>query len=524
VTNKFPLRKFPLRFQYSRNILIAIALLLVFNLLTLGRIPEIPHGDDGGYASAAYQFWRTGHPGVPGYRNILGLDKDIFVFGRTAAAVQGIFMWIFGVSLTAALLPSFLSGVGLIVVTYGLGRTLWDKHHGLLAAVILTASGIFFLASRIARPDLLLALCFISALYLLASALPGRWSWRYPLAGLVMGLSGDLHLNGFFLAPIPLLFWFSLREERFHLRSMSAASYLVGVFLGGIFWLSLHYWPNPEAFTQQIEIFGGKTHGIRVVNLGLWGAIKGEIQRYLSWFWVAKLHRNIFEGLFIFVCGLWMLILGGRKERALFFAWFFIFGMSVLLMANPFGWYLIYVWPLFVLWIARVFLWAYHTRVRRWAVIFLCVLLIGSLGNLVLWTGKAFYGPSYAEISRELRSTIPPGAAVVAGGEWWFALSDRDFTDAQHVQFQALLAKERKEAPSSNWEHAWGRLRWQYAVAYGDSRDMLDREVPLNEAFASMGVSRAEEIREARAFGMKHCHVVARISTASTPVLIMKIN
>ena len=101
---------FPSIYRRSGGALLIV--LLMFNLLTLGRIPEVPHGDDGGYAAAAYQFWQTGHPGVPGYRDLLGLDKDILIFGRTAAAVQGIFMYLFGVSLFTALLPSVLAGFG----------------------------------------------------------------------------------------------------------------------------------------------------------------------------------------------------------------------------------------------------------------------------------------------------------------------------------------------------------------------------------------------------------------------------
>ena len=214
---------FPSIYRRSGGALLIV--LLLFNLLTLGRIPEVPHGDDGGYAAAAYQFWQTGHPGVPGYRDLLGLDKDILVFGRTAAAVQGIFMYLFGVSLFTALLPSVLAGIGLIWATYGFGWVLWGKECALVAVILLTASGMFFIASHSVRPDILLAFYLFVTLYLFASAPPGRWSWRYLAAGLIMGLSGDVHLNGFLLVPIPFLFWVSVRRENISLR-MKRCGYL----------------------------------------------------------------------------------------------------------------------------------------------------------------------------------------------------------------------------------------------------------------------------------------------------------
>ena len=509
--------------------LVAIGFLLLFSLLTLGRVPEIPHGDDGGYAAAAYHFWHTGHPGVPGYRDVVGLGTDDFAIGRTAAASQGIFMWLFGVSLFAGLFPSFIGGVGLLGATYGLGWSLWGEKTAIVATTLLGASGIFFSACHWARPDILLTFYFVSALYLFVSASPGKWSWRYSIAGLIMGLSGDVHLNGFLLAPIPLFFWIILRQERTSIRILTALTYIGAVLVGVMLWLMLHYWPDTDAFSRQITIFGGKTHGIRILNLGLAGAIWSEIQRYLSWFWYARFHRNLFEGLAVLACGVWITAFGGRKERALVVVWFLIFVVAVCFMANPFGWYLIFVWPLFALWLARGFMAIYETAInrsgrQRWALIGLSILFVGYLSNLVLWAGKAFLGPSYSAITQELRSVIPQKASVVAGGEWWFALWDRDFTDAQHVQFRVAEAEINPVTGPAGWEYEWRRLRWQFVVAYGDLQAMLDSEMPLNEAVRSIGASREKEILEARSFAAKHCSVFRRIQTAASPVLVLTIH
>ncbi len=506
-----------------RLVWVAIGLLLLFNLATLGRVPEIPHGDDGAYGAAAYQFWQTGHPGVPGYRDILGLGQDIFVFGRTAAAFQGVFMWFLGVNLFMGLLPSFLAGLWLLTATYCLGRSLWGNDSALLAATILGSSGIFFLACHSARPDLLLACYWVTALYLLASAPPGHWSWRYLIAGLLMGLSGDVHLNGFLLAPIPLIFWFVLRRESFRLRIRISLTYIGAGLMGVGGWLALHYWPNREAFIPQIMLFGASTHGIRVWNLGFFGALLAEAQRYLSWFWDARFHRHFGEGLMILGCMAWMIWKGGQRERAAISAWLTLFGVAVLFMTNPFGCYLIYAWPLFALWMARGFFKVYQSLGRRWAAGAFLILFTGYFLNLALWTGKAVQGPSYDEISRELLSTIPPQASVVASAEWWFTFWDRDFTDAQYMYFQNLALNILESKRSPGWEQGWKQLRWQFAVANRDIQSLLDPKVPLHEAIILMGVSRTEEILEARSFSRRHCRVWQKISTDSTPILIFKI-
>jgi hypothetical protein len=504
--------------------LVAIALLLLFSLMKLGRVPEIPNGDDGGYAATGYHFWHTGRPGVPGWRNVVGLDTDVVVLGRSAAAFQGIFMWFFGVSLFNALLPSFLAGIGLLMATYGLGKCLWGRGVAMLAVTILAASGIFFSASRWARPDILLTFYFVSALYFLASASPGKWSWRYLIAGLIMGLSGDVHLNGFLLAPIPLLFWIILREEENHIRIPVTITYISAALVGVVLWLGLHYWPNADAFHRQIIIHGIKTHGIRISNLGVIGAIWREIQRYVSWFWDARFHRHLFEGLAILTCGVWLTVFGGRKERTLVAVWFLILVIAVCFMATPCVWYLIFVWPLFALWLARGFILAHETIKRRWAIVVLIFLFVGYLGDLALWAGKAFRGPSYAVISQELRSVIPKEASVMAGAEWWFALWDRDFTDALHLYLRRLEAETNPETGPAGWEYEWTRLRWQFVVAYGDLQAMLDPDVPISEAVRFVGASREKEIREARSFAERHCSVLRRIQTAGSPVLVLAIH
>lgn len=519
--------RLPFRFRHVG--LVAIGFLLLFSLLTLGRVPEIPHGDDGGYAAAAYHFWQTGRPGVSGWRSVVGLDADVFVLGRSAAAFQGIIMWFFGVSLFNGLLPSFLAGIGLLVVTYSLGKSLLGRNVAMLAVIILAASGIFFSASRWARPDILLTLYFVTALYLFASASPGKWSWRYLIAGLIMGLSGDVHLNGFLLAPIPLFFWIVLRPETTRVRMVSCITYIGTVLVGVILWLILHYWPDTDTFYSQITIHGIKTHGIRISNLGLVNATWREIQRYLSWFWDARLHRNLFEGLAILTCGIWMTAFGDRKDRALIVAWFLVFVMGICFMANPYGWYLIFVWPLFALWLARGFIKVYETaknrpRHQRWALIGLTLLFVGYLSNLALWTGKAFVGPSYSTIAQELRSVIPPKASVIAGGEWWFALWDRDFTDALHLYLRRLEAETYPETGPAGWEHEWRRQHWQFVVAYGDLQAMLDSDIPISEAVKLVGLAREKEIHEARTFSARHCSVLRRIQTADSPVLVFAIH
>lgn len=498
--------------SWRRAAQLMLLVLLIYNYATLGRVPAWLNDDDGAYASAAYQFWRSGEPGIPGYKEVAGFERRAWSFGQLAAAVQGLGMLVGGVSIYAALLPSFLIGLGLVAATGLLGRALWNAEAGWLAALLLAASGKFFLASHGARPDLLLALCFVTALWLVAAA--GAPERRLLLAGLVMGLACDVHLNGFLLAPIPLLFWLLLRAETGRARWRGALLFVSAGALGGLFWVATHYWPRPDEFSLQATI---DVEGLRITQLGLLGALQAEVARYADWFWAARGHRHLLEGLCILIGALWLWRREGRTGRALVGIWVVIFLIGAALMNNSFGWYLLLVWPLFAVWMAR----AFTAWPQRWAARGALVLLLGAyLVNLGLWHFKARGEVALPERVAELRGLIPQRAPVLANGALWFAFWDRDFTDDYYLKLRQLAEPE----VAVDWVSEQRRRGWQYIVAYGDLRRFLDAEIPIETLLAyEVWQGRRAEILAARRFAREHCSVVQRLPGVADEILILRV-
>ncbi|MBI3666539.1 MAG: glycosyltransferase family 39 protein [Acidobacteria bacterium] len=495
---------------------------LLYNCATLGRVPAFLNEDDGIFASAAYQFWQTGKPGGPGYKDVVGLSTDMWAVGRTFAAIQGAFMHFFGVSIFAALLPSFLAGLGLLAATGALGRALWDAQTAWLASLLLAASGKFFEACRWARPDILLTFFFLLSLWLAASAPAGKPYRRLFLAGLVMGLSGDVHLNGFLIAPLPLLFWLLLRSEAWCVRWRAGLSFVGAGSLGALCWLALHYWPNPEAMLRQAAVYGGQTHGLRIAKLGLLGVLEAETHRYTDWFWAARGHRHLLEGLCVLAAGAWLLWREGRVGRAAVGVWIAFFLIGAAFMSNPFGWYLILIWPVFALWMARAF---FAFPRRRVAQIVLLACFSAYLVNLALWYVKARQDVPLQARLPELRLLIPARAPVLASGGLWFAFWDRDYTGDYYFQFRDLETRVYPETGPTGWTEEQRKRGWRYIAAYGDLRRFLDPEVPLDEILASgPHRSRAAQIREARAFSLARCSVERRIPGYADSILVLRVH
>ena len=501
---------------------LGLVLVILYQGFTLGRVPAFPTDDDGAYAAAGYQIWQTGKPGVSGYKHVAGMGRDIYVLGHIGAAVQGVFMHFVGVNVVTALLPSFVVGIGVLVLVFLLGRNLWNAQTGLLAALLLGLAGVFFSAAHSARPDLLLTFFLLLAMWLVAPASPERITWRLLLAGIVMSLGGDVHPNGFLLAPLPWLFWLLLHKPTWRQFWRGTLLYAVGGLLGVVWWLARHYWPQPEDFRRQTALHGLATHGVKIFEHGLLGALQAELQRYLNWFWHARGHRHLLEGLFVLASGALLLWKGSRAERAVVGVWLGLFLIAAALMSNSFGWYLIFAWPLFALWLARA---ASLVQPRWLAQSALALLVLAYVGNLALWQWKAQHEVSLQARLAELRQQVPADAPVFASAGLWFAFWDRDFTHEPYLPFRALEVKLLPATGPTGWEAEQQKLGWRYIVAYGNLQRALDPEFPLEQIIAvEPWRSRADEVRDARAFSLKRCSVVARWPNGDDTITLFQVN
>ncbi|MGA1368561.1 MAG: ArnT family glycosyltransferase [Blastocatellia bacterium] len=500
-----------------------MAVVMAYHLATLGIHPAMPTDDDGAYAAAAYQMWQTGRPGVPGYRSVVGMGEDIFLLGHLGGWIQGAGMALTGVGLRAALVPSWVVGILLLWMVFRLGQQLWGREAAWLATLLLSLSGVFFQATHSARPDLLVALFLVTAMGVVGgSARPGI---RLLSAGLLMGFSGDLHPNGFLLTPVPFVFWWWRARPGWRDLGRAVLLYGLGTAVGVGYWVIRHYLPNPEGFWRQNGLHGIATHGIPLLDWGLGGALRSEAQRYLDWFWEARGHRHLGEGVLVLAAAAWHLSRGERSGRALVIAWATLFLIGALAMSNTFSWYLIFAWPFFALWTAAAIVQlARAARFRRVALLAWGLLLVGALGNHQLWGWKASQAVPLTQRIPQIRLIVPPDAPVFASAGLWFAFWDRDFTHEPYLPFRALETTLYPETGPTGWEVESRRLGWRYVAAYGNLQRFLDPEVPLHEILATPPWrDRAEEVRQAREWSLHSLEPLAKLPSPEQPILLFRV-
>lgn len=114
-----------------------------------------------------------------------------------------------GVLRVAFLLPSLLAALGCLLLVHDLGRRLWSREAGLLAALLLLFTVQFTVQARVAQIDMTLCLLSTAGLYGIARHLLLGPDWRaYAFGGFACGLGVITKGTGFLplLAVLPYLF------------------------------------------------------------------------------------------------------------------------------------------------------------------------------------------------------------------------------------------------------------------------------------------------------------------------------
>ncbi len=96
---------------------------------------------------------------VPTFNGTLRTDKPILIYWCMLAAFN-----VLGVNELAIRLPSALAGIGTVVLTFHLGRLLFDRRTGLVASGLLTSALMFAVLARAATPDSLLIVWITASL------------------------------------------------------------------------------------------------------------------------------------------------------------------------------------------------------------------------------------------------------------------------------------------------------------------------------------------------------------------------
>jgi 4-amino-4-deoxy-L-arabinose transferase-like glycosyltransferase len=168
---------------WLRDLLLLAVVLAIPFIQYLGRLPLIDP-DEGRYAEIPREMLERGDWITPTLNYVHYFEKPVLLYWLNAVSLK-----LFGLNEFAARLPSALCGLATVLVTYAIGRRLYNRRTALISALILGTSTGFVLQSRIILTDMLVTLCLTAALGAFICASQGEKRRSSPLPWYLFWLS-----------------------------------------------------------------------------------------------------------------------------------------------------------------------------------------------------------------------------------------------------------------------------------------------------------------------------------------------
>lgn len=126
---------------------------------------------------------------------------------------------VFGINNFAVRFPSVLFGILTVIFTFNIGRRLFDRKTGLLAAAITATSVIFFIYARYASPDMALTFFVVYAVYLFLKGAkdPEKGKGFFTAFFVVLGLATMTKGYVGFLLPLTAALSFIVSSKKWKL-------------------------------------------------------------------------------------------------------------------------------------------------------------------------------------------------------------------------------------------------------------------------------------------------------------------
>lgn len=350
------------------------------------------------------------------------------------------------------------AGAFSILAVFLLTRRLYGNNVALLAAFFMAADNLIFLAARIIRPEALVTVFFLFALYFTVKSLNKNLGFKeLTLAGLFSALAFCSHPNGL-LAPLCigciLLFSYGFRMD-FLKKSLISGTAFIVFMLPFVFWVI--YYDGPNEFINfkhtWLESYGRHSETNSGTFSTLINLVSAEVNgRYKDFIrYPFRVHIAIVSlGLIIF-----SLLSKNRTNRliaglAVLQLLFFVFVNN----SNPSVRYMAVFTPLIAIlaayWCWHLyqasslkldnmlqFSWLTDRKAIIAALIFLSIGVSQVAGNVVyLWK---FRHADYDKVITELKTIIPEKSTVYGGMAFWLGLREHQYVPYMRKPWQQAL-------------------------------------------------------------------------------------
>lgn len=244
--------------HWITDIILLSLFILLFYLCWLGHYPLFTP-DEGRYSEVAREMIATGDYITPRVNGVAFLDKPVLYYWLQAAAIH-----LFGIKEWALRLFPALFGVLGCITTYLAGRQLFDRRTGIISAIILATTPLYFVGTHYANLDLEVAvLISCSLLFFIMGAQSNNRSRHYCLLSAYIFAALAFLTKGLIGIAFPVMIIGSWITLRWRLDLLTKVHLIKGCILFLIIvtpWYILAQQANPDFLhfffiTQQVSRF-----------------------------------------------------------------------------------------------------------------------------------------------------------------------------------------------------------------------------------------------------------------------------
>ena len=198
------------KIKKHRDVLIVLGLVLVASFVFFFQLGStyLNNWDEAWYASISKEMYRSGNMLRLSWNGGLFLDKPPLYYWASALSYR-----VLGEAAFAARFMSALSGVGLVVLVFLLGRQLFNRKVGVLVSVVLLSTLGFITRVRTGNLDATFTFFLMLTIYLFYKALRSKHAYWYIGMGVSIALA--YLTKGFIAFLFPTIaFLYGLLKER----------------------------------------------------------------------------------------------------------------------------------------------------------------------------------------------------------------------------------------------------------------------------------------------------------------------
>ncbi|MGB5660139.1 MAG: glycosyltransferase family 39 protein [Thermoanaerobaculia bacterium] len=415
----------------SRRVLALALAVAALYLLFLGR-HGLHESDEGRYAEIAREMKESGDLLIPTLNGVPHFQKPPVIYWSTAVSLA-----VLGENEGAARMVSLLAALGVLVLTYWIGRWWFDSTTGLAAAWILAGSWQFFMLGRSLTPDMMMTFWATAAIagFVWASrsevATSARFLPYFTCMGIAFATKGPMGIL------VPLLTglgwqWGSRTSDRTRVRIpwIAGLTLTLVLALGWFIAASLRH-PELGRYFFEFELvnrFLSKTHGR---SQPIWYFIPILLVGWLPWTPLIPLA----------ISGNRERRRRGVRDRAIDWALVGWLVVPLVLLSLSGSKLMTYVLPLFpgiALWLANGLLPRGKSRALSISVAVQMVLLVGLTLTVGVLLARGSLLPPTVELDDWFLPLLGLAVACVVGAGWFLS---RGVTESRlaGVTLSALL-------------------------------------------------------------------------------------